>query len=280
VSGGRLSEEHANALLQLVCIWGALFLTFEFARVYLAPVPALAAAFLTALFPIWGLVHSAGDYTYPYDFPALCFSAAGLLAIARRRTSWLIVVVLLGTANKETIVWLIPASLLVGMQKGERLRWLLWRAALLGLLFAAVYELPRVWLDPHHSLHFTVQTAGPRRDRWLENLNDLLLLNGRNLFTNVWYPFALHVPVLLFAWRLHPDLRRLYWATPLLLLPVFLFGNVSEARLFNEVVPLGAVAAMYVFVRHWEHGAAPDQAVLPGVGARLAAATSQRAIVP
>lgn len=252
LGGGHISHEHANALLQLVCIWGALSLIFELAHHYLALIPALGATFLAALYTIWGFVGTAGYYAYPYDFPALLFSAAGLLAIATRRIAWLFLVVLLGTMNKETIVWLVPAFFFVCARGGVPLRGLLLKTALLLLLFAVAYELPRVLLSPTHALQVTVQATGPTTPRYLGNLRDLLFLNQRNIFTNVWYPFALHAPAVLCFARLHVDLRRMYWAAPILLVPVFFFGNVSEARLYNEIVPLGAVAAMYVFARAWD----------------------------
>lgn len=262
-SGGRLSPQHANALLQLVSIWAGLFLTFELAGAYVAPVPALGAAFLAALFTIWGFVQTAGYYTYPYDFPALLFSAAGLLAIARRRRAWLFLVVLLGSMNKETIVWLVPADFFVRVGTGERLRPLFLKTALLLLLFGAAYELPRMLLARTAALQVTVQATGATEARYLGNLRDLLFLNQRNLFTNAWYPFALHFPPLLFFKRLHGDLRRMYWATPVLLVPIFFLGNVVEARLYNELIPLGAAAAMVVFAWAWNGTAAGRPGMAP-----------------
>lgn len=255
LTGGRLSHEHANALLQLFCVWGALFFAFQFARAYLPPASALAATFLAALFPIWGFVETGGYFTYPYDFPAFLFSAAGLWAIARRRQAWLFLFLLAGALSKESIAWLVPASFFVGHRAGEPARRLLLRTTLLLLVFAVAYEVPRLLLDPAHALSLTVQSTGLGEPRWLRNVRDLLFLGGRNVFTNVWYPFLLHVPALVFFARMPGDLRRLYWATPFFLLPIFFFGNICELRLFNEVVPLGAVGAVYVLARHWDDAA-------------------------
>jgi hypothetical protein len=255
LSGGRLSHEHANALLQLACAWGALLFAFRFAGAYVPPALALAATFLTALFPIWGFVQTGGYYTYPYDFPALLFSTAGLWALARRRHAWLVVFVLAGTLSKESIFWLVPAFCLLHWRSGEPGRWLLTRALLLVAVFAVAYEVPRLLLDPQHAVRVTVQPTGLGEPRWLRNLRSLLLQSGMNPFTNVWYPFFLHLPALLFFTRLHRDIRRLYAATPFFLLPIFMFGNIVEMRLFNEIVPLGALGAVYAFARRWNDAA-------------------------
>ena len=268
LSGGRLSYAHANALLQLTCIWATLFLVFRFARTYLAPMPALAATFLAAIFPIWGFLEVAGYCAYPYDFPAFLFSTAGLLAIARRRYAWLVVVVLLGTTNRESVVWLVPAFFFVNARPGVRVRWLLVSTTLLGLLFAGTYELTRVLFDPAHTVQVTVQPTGPAGARYVNNLRDLLFLNQRNIYTNVWYPFALHAPAVLFFSRLHGDLRRLYWAVPFLLLPIFFFGNIGEAQYYNEIGPLGAVSAVYLFARLWGETARGEAEACGSDGAR------------
>ena len=57
----------------------------------------------------------------------------------------------------------------------------------------------------------------------------------------------------------------MYWAVPFLLLPIFFFGNIGEARYYNEIVPLGAVSAICLFARHWGETARGQAAVvLPG----------------
>lgn len=249
LSGDRLSNEHANALLQLASAWGALVFVLQFGRRYLPLPSAIAATLLAALYPIWGFVLTGGYYTYPYDFPAFLFSAAGLWAIATRRRIWLPCFVLAGTLSKESLVWLVPASFFVGLGDGDATRRLVTRTALLLLVFAAAYAVPRLLLHPDLAPSLTLQPSDLGRPRWLRNVRDLLFMAERNVFTNVWYPFLLHLPALLFSRRLHGDLRRLYYATPFFLVPIFFFGNVCELRLFNEIVPLGAVGAIHVLTR-------------------------------
>ena len=52
-------------------------------------------------------IHSEANFSYPYDFPSLAFFTAGLYYIYRRQYLGLFLVVLLGTFNRETTLFLI-----------------------------------------------------------------------------------------------------------------------------------------------------------------------------
>jgi hypothetical protein len=59
---------------------------------------------------------------------------------------------------------------------------------------------------------------------------------------NVWWVALLHVPPLLFWRRLPRALRAAYLASPFFIVPMFFFANVFELRLYNELIPLGAMS--------------------------------------
>lgn len=52
-------------------------------------------------------IHSEANYSYPYDLPSLAFFTAGLYYIYRRSFLGIFVVMLLGTFNRETTLFLI-----------------------------------------------------------------------------------------------------------------------------------------------------------------------------
>ena len=50
----------------------------------------------------------------------------------------------------------------------------------------------------------------------------------------------------MFYGRLPWALKAAYWATPVFLVPLFLFANIFELRLYNELIPLGAMGCAAV----------------------------------
>jgi hypothetical protein len=65
---------------------------------------------------------------------------------------------------------------------------------------------------------------------------------------NVWWVMLLHAPGLLFFRRLPRPLQAAYLATPVFLAPLFLFANVFEFRLYDELIPLGAMSCAALLV--------------------------------
>jgi hypothetical protein len=228
-------------------VWGALYAAYLFARCFLDNTTSLAAPLLTAFFPIWGFLGIGAYYAYPYDFPAMMFSTACLWTIVSGRFRLLVVFVVLGTLTKESIVWILPAYVLFNQRAWKADRTLLLRSCVLLIVFLLAYKLPRLWLDPSHGLFsFTVQPTTQGQTRLARNL---ALLIPSHAVANVYLPFLLHLPSLLFFRRLPEGLQRLYAATPVFVAPIFLFGNINEIRLFNELAPLGAVGALYMVTR-------------------------------
>lgn len=250
-SRGVLSIETANVILQTVAAWGGLLAVFALARRVLGNRPECwAAPFLAACFVPWGFLEIGFSLSTPYDLPCLALSALGLLAIAAGRLGWLFVVVALGTLNKETAFWLVPAWFFVN-HPGWRPRWpVVARAAALFACFAAVYLGAR-WATTGEPV-VTFSTGAPEADgtrpRWLRNLAELLLfgLARDRVFQNVYWAWLIHLPAILYWRALPPLLRRLYGAVPFFLVPIFLVGNLRELRLYNELIPLGAVSAVWV----------------------------------
>ena len=58
------------------------------------------------------VIHIDANFSYPYDMPSLAFFAGGLLAIYTRRFVPLVLIVLLGTINRETTLFLVGIYIL------------------------------------------------------------------------------------------------------------------------------------------------------------------------
>jgi hypothetical protein len=240
--------------VQVAFLWAALFAIYKSARLYVPDELAFSAPFIASLSMIWGFmsVHA----TMPYDMPAVFFAAAGTWAVLTRNFPVVLLCVSVGTLNKETNVWLIPAYLFACSRKGDRFdRRLLARVGLLCLAYAAAYAFARFVTYRGETLLEVLPTTAPntefgRRSRILTNLDCLLLRYPGDRFhrltQNVYWVLSIHAPALLLWRRLPRDLKAAYLATPFLLLPLMVVGQIYEFRLFNELIPLGAVAMLAV----------------------------------
>jgi hypothetical protein len=219
------------------------------------PAIACAAPLLACAFLPWGFLENGFNMSYPYDLPVVFFSALAIWFIVSGQYWPLLATIVLGTLNKETMVWLVPVYVLQSLLEGgpRARRWL--RSILLGGAFAACYLGPRVLMgtpDDHAALTFSsradqvLKNGAIAHTRLQSNLQELRLNHRGRFYQNVYWVFLLHLPALIGWRRLPRQLRLLYAGVPFLLVPLFVFGNICELRLYNEIIPLGAVAATCV----------------------------------
>lgn len=205
------------------------------------------------------VVHLDANFSYPYDFPSLAFFAGGLLAIYTRRFLPLVAIMVLGTMNRETTLFLVGIYIIdaasreipeqVWQQRHGRLplrerfslgqvSWL--RAALLLAIWLAV-KLPIA----HHYRHNDNS----------ENFVRLASNFGR-LKPRLW-PVLLDIcgyvlPVVI-VFRSHLRPRR--FANYLYILPfwvaiMFYTGVILETRIYGELCSFTAVAAVLLLEDH------------------------------
>jgi hypothetical protein len=143
---------------------------------------------------------------------------------------------------------------------------LLTRALILGATFAVAYEVPRVLLQLAQPMLLTVHTASgdAAGSRVWSNLRHVFYGEPGGFVQSVWWVAMLHVPPLLYWRGLPRPLKAAYVATPLFILPLCFFGNIYELRLYNELIPLGAMGCAAALV------GLPDasQRVKPGASPR------------
>lgn len=239
----------ANELLQTVFLGAAFILAHRIFRRYLAPAAALGAVCFLAAWMTWGFVRTAGQSSFAYDHPALFFSIAGLYAILLDRRWLLLAIIVMGTWNKETTLWLVAAFALRQACRPVQRRGLLWLCIYTGV-FAATYLAARWLFGP---------TAGGTRSTlmvfWWENTMDLLLFMRTGLFQNQYIVLAPHALALLGWTRFPREFRDVYMGALIGFFPLmFLFGSLTEFRILHEVLPL---AALGIFLQ------APGAAIAP-----------------
>lgn len=239
--------EGYNLAIQFVAAWAALALVYTAAARVVPPFAAGTATLLATIFVPWGFLAVGYTASWPYDLPSLAFAAFGTWAILARRFGPFALVLGLGTLNKETVAFLLPAYLFAVWPHLPRRVWLV-QALTLTAVFAAAYEVPRMILARQGlpTVTFSAYDQGPR---WITNLGHLRFhIQGLPL-ENIYWAFTLHVAPLL-GWRGMPrGLRAVYLCAPVLLMPIFFVGNLYELRLYNELIPAGAVGTAVVLWR-------------------------------
>ena len=197
-------------------------------------------------------VHIEQNLHLPYDFPSLAFFSAGLYVIYTRQYLWLLGIMLLGTLNRETTIFLIPifvldcvsgdrqqdGSTLLRSFEWARFPWL--RTLLLLLAWIAV-EVPlsrhfanndrsEVYLRFHENLHRLKPTALPV----------LLDLGGYLLpFVLVMFPLIRPRRFGNYALVAIPWIVIMLW-----------YGVITETRIFGELVPYVTISSVLLLEQY------------------------------
>ena len=191
------------------------------------------------------IVRYEQSWMYPYDFPALAFFAAGLCLIRRRNFPLFAIIFLIGTLNRETMLFLLPvlaAELYSGIRGGKNTGWKMAGSALFVGLLAALWFGIRIQIRHHF--------PGLRSEENSHFLNNLQFLRHLQDWPEMASTcgFLWLVPIVF--WRRIEDFRlRLYLVS--LLLPwvvvMFVYGMIAEARIFGELIVLLAPTAVILF---------------------------------
>lgn len=197
-------------------------------------------------------IHLEANYSYPYDMLAVAFFSAGLYFVYSRRFLPLLGIVLVGTLNRETTLFLIGIYLLdaastdlaepIGSFRARfslaRVPWL--RGALLAV----------VWLGVKLTLaHVFIHNS--QAENYVRIRENMGRVNPR-----LW-PALLNIcgymlpMVLLLRGGLHPlRFRNYLWIFPLWFAVMFYTGVIVETRIYGELCPFVAVALVLIMERH------------------------------
>lgn len=191
------------------------------------------------------VVRYTQSWMYPYDFLSLACFAAGICLIRKRSLFLFSVIFILSTLNRETTVFLLPVLLAEYLyeQNGQRnpLRKLFVPSVVGAFLFLA-------WLALRLSIreHFPT-TQNEEYIHWIANLAFLKHLQDWPEMAGT-CGFLLFVPVV-FAKRIKDRTLQVYLLAllPLWLLVMLLYGMVTEARIYGELLVLLIPTAIIVF---------------------------------
>jgi hypothetical protein len=192
-------------------------------------------------------IHSEADFSYPYDLPSVAFFAAGLYYIYARRYLPLVLIIIAGTFNRETTLFLIGIFVLdaATQEATQRLNlrlvpWL--RVALLLIIWLAIK------LSLAH--HFAGNDASESYLRLNDNLHQLRPRLLPALLNICGYTVPL---VLLFHRRLYPlRFRNYLWILPFWFGVMFCSGVIVETRIYGELCSFSAIALVLIMERSAE----------------------------
>ncbi len=204
-------------------------------------------------------IHSEANYSYPYDLPAVAFFAAGLFYIYRRSFRGVLAVVLIGSFNRETTLFLIGIYVIDAASRSVfpwveyRSRdmrglatWFWRRFDLSAVPWARVALLTVVWvaikLSLGHLFAHNDRSEDFLRLHYNERLMKLRLLPA---LTNI---CGYTIPVVLLCARL---IRPVRFQNYLLILPVWFAvmccsGVLVETRIYGELCSFSAVALVLI----------------------------------
>ena len=198
------------------------------------------------------VVHIDANYSYPYDMPSLAFFTAGLYYIYTRRFWPLVAVMVLGTFNRETTLFLIGVYLLDAASTGTTdqtssfrsrfdLRTIPWARVVLLAVLWIVIKVYLAHIFSHNS----------RAEDYIRVKENLLRLKPRLL------PTLLNIcgyllPIL---WVLRNRLRPIRFANYIYIFPVwivvmFFSGVILETRIYGELCSFATVAAILLLEDH------------------------------
>ena len=200
------------------------------------------------------VIHSEANYAYPYDMPSLMFFAAGLFYLYRRQFGALLLVVLVGSFNRETTLFLIalyvldsatredaePGEQPLSGWRGFDLRQVSWaRVALLSVVWIAV----RAALQ-HHFRGNDASESFLRVHDNLQQMRPRLLPALLNLCG-----YTLPIVLVLRGWLKPQRFRNYLWVIPMWFAVMFCSGVLVETRIYGELCSLCAVSLVLILER-------------------------------
>lgn len=230
-----------NLMLQIIDVVSILALgaiTVPLRRFF---APAGLFPWLAPFLVLWGVactysIRYESRFYMPYDLPALVFFSLGLLACLESRTLLLLAVMLIGTYNRETTIFLVPIWLACNWREGKLKLWAAPIAATLVWLIVKLHirhithgepsglDIPPNWrmlVFPHH---------------WAQILSIAGFL--------IW-------PVLIFRGLITDPKLKMAWLGYIpLIVSAIVLGWWNATRIFGELIPLVAITATVEFEQY------------------------------
>jgi hypothetical protein len=198
-------------------------------------------------------VHVERNTNLPYDFPSLAFFTAGLYVIYTRKFLPLFFIVLVGTLNRETTLFLIVIYVLdcASVQvSAENRTWWRERLRFSQIPWLRVFLLCLAWVVVEGALsyHFAGNDRRHAHIRISENLHRLKPENWPVLLNICGY-------LLPFVLVLQPAIRPARFGNYSLVAPLWIavmicYGVITETRIYGELVPYITVATVLLLEQY------------------------------
>lgn len=201
------------------------------------------------------LLPSSFDWYWPYDFVGVVFWTACLLAMVEQRYRLYLVLLVIGTLNRETTAFLIGVFAATRWRVLGPRRTLLWAAAQSAAILAVLIGL-RLAIRPHGGELLEIHL--------LENLQFFMGGNHIGLFEN----WMLVLSTMGFIWVLavwrwktkSAFLKRACWTLPAVAVATLVAGRVAETRIWNEWIPIALALAGQTLMEFEASQSQPDAA--------------------
>ncbi len=195
-------------------------------------------------------IHLEANFFYPYDILSVAFFSAGLYYIYTRSFWPLVAVMILGTFNRETTLFLVGIYVLDSMTP---LRDTIGRKFSLNLVsWPKVILLLALWVTIKVGLAHAF-AHNNRAEDYIRLRQNLGLLKPR-LWPALLNACGYILPiVLLFRRDIQPVRFRNYlWILPAWIAGMFYSGVIVETRLYGELCPYAAIAVVLIMERRVE----------------------------
>ena len=219
---------------------------------------------------IWTYVlHVEANFSYPYDLSSLAFFTAGLFFLYERRFVPLLLVVAVGTTNRETTLFLILLFVIDAASSNDQTS----RFQLRFVSWTKVAILSATWLTIKFLLahHFGGNDASESFLRIHDNLHQL----RPRLLPALLNVCGYTLPIVVVCRRfLRPSRFRAYlWVLPFWLVVMFCSGVLVETRIYGELCSFSAIALVLILENAVDRAAWWRTRILPcaPAGARRSA---------
>ncbi len=260
IAAGRYGPLHNPNRLAffIVSLVAFAFVNFFCMKLYGVLSPTRRLSFL--VFPvllfslIWTFViHIEGNFSYPYDLISLAFFTAGLYFIYGRRFLPLVVVMILGTLNRETTLFLIGIYILDAASVDTASPAAQFRSRFneSQISWPRVLLLSAIWIGIKFSLSHLF--AGNDRSEDFNRFHENLV----RVVTPYYWPVFLNICGYLipFVWIFRSRIRPQRFANYLYILApwvavMFVSGVLVETRIYGELCTFAAIAIVLIFEQY------------------------------
>jgi hypothetical protein len=178
---------------------------------------------------------------YLYDPPSIALFSLGILLAYSRKWLWMLPLMVIATLNRETALLLASFPIFTFFSDGQMSIRRAIKPGAYCVSLIGIWLIVRWWVAVHY--------PGVGSELASNLLSNFKLLMYPENWPDLCSILGFLVPVLIFGWKRIDD-HRFRWFLliyPTWLVPMMIRGVVTEQRIYNELLPLTAVASLLIF---------------------------------